>query len=117
VVGGSLQELDALLDRLTAEAEADLPFTVALARGDGSTLSIGLGRPYSVLDYVHGSHDPPYFISRGDGEGRDPIAFVFGGEMTEFPPWSAIPVDDARKALRVFFETGELSPEIDWVEN
>jgi hypothetical protein len=37
--------------------------------------------------------------------------------MTEFPPWSAIPVDDARKALRVFFETGELSPDIDWVEN
>jgi Immunity protein Imm1 len=37
--------------------------------------------------------------------------------MTEFPPWSAIPVDGARKTLRVFFGTGELSPDIDWVEN
>jgi hypothetical protein len=113
----SVNELDALLDRLMGEAERDTPFMVTLAREDGSTLSIGLGRPESTASYVSGSLDPPYFASRGDGEreGR-PIEFAFSGEITEFPPWSAVPTEAAREALRVFFETGELSPKIDWEE-
>jgi hypothetical protein len=118
IVVGSVQELDALLDRLTEEAEAaDQPLIVVLGLEDGSTLSIGVGRPYSVLDYVDGSHDPPYFVSRGDTERREPVRFLFSGEMSEFPPWSAIPIDAAREAMRYFFETGQLSPEIDWAEN
>lgn len=118
VVVGSVQELDALLDRITAEAEAaDRPMIAVLGREDGSTLSIGLGRPYSVVGFVDGSYDPPYFISRGEEERSDPLAFVFSGEMTEFPPWSAIATEQAREAMRHFFGTGELSPEVDWVEN
>ena len=118
VVVGSVQELDALLDRITAEAEAaDLPMIAVLGREDGSTLSIGLGRPYSMVNFVDGSHDPPYFISRGEEERSERVAFVFSGEMSEFPPWSAIAVEDAREAMRHFFTTGELSPKVDWVEN
>jgi hypothetical protein len=117
VVVGSMQELDALLDRITGEAEAtELPMIAVLGREDGSTLSIGLGRPYSVLSFIDASHDPPYFMSRGE-ERSDPVAFVFSGEMTEFPPWSAIPTEQAREGIRHFFETGELSPKVDWVEN
>jgi hypothetical protein len=113
----SVRELDALLDRLSAEAERDTPFMVTLAREDGSTLSIGLGRPESTASYVSGTFDPPYFASRGDGAGEGaPVEFVFSGEITEFPPWSVVPTEAARQALRVFFETGELSPEIDWEE-
>ena len=112
----SVQELDAHLDRLTLEAESELPFMVALAREDGSTLSIGLGRTESVLSYVSASLDPPYFMSRGDVDQNGPARFVYSGEMTEFPPWSGVPAESAREALRVFFETGELSPEISWEE-
>jgi Immunity protein Imm1 len=113
----SLQELDALVDRLTEEAERDTPFMVTLAREDGATLSIGLGRRESTASYVSGSLDPPYYASRGgsDDEG-EPIEFAFSGEITEFPPWSGVPAEAARKALRHFYETGELSPEIDWEE-
>jgi Immunity protein Imm1 len=117
VAVGSVQELDALLDRLTVEAQNDRPFMVALAREDGSTLSIGLGSDESVASSVSGSWDPPYYISRGDPGRAEPIAFHYSGEMTEFPPWSAIPVEDAREAMRHFFTTGELSPKVDWVEN
>ena len=117
VAVGSVQELDALLDRLTVEAEADLPFVVALAREDGSTLSIGLGSEESVANYVSGSFDPPYYVSRGDPDRAEPVKFVFSGEMTEYPPWSAIPVEDAREAMRHFFTTGELLPRLDWAEN
>jgi hypothetical protein len=112
----SVSELDALLDRLTAEAESGVPFMVTVARPDGATLSIGLGRAESVASYVSGSLDPPYFGSRGDGEREEHIEFVFGGELTEFPPGSAVPTEAAREALRVFFETGELSPKIGWEE-
>jgi Immunity protein Imm1 len=117
VVVHSVDELDEILDRLTAEANAALPLVAVLGREDGSTLSIGLGCPYSVLDFVDGSLDPPYIISRGDSERQEPVKFLYSGEMTEFPPWSAIPVEAAREAMRYFFEKGELSPNIDWSEN
>jgi hypothetical protein len=42
VAVGSVQELDALLDRLTVDAQNGRPFMVALAHEDGSTLSIGI---------------------------------------------------------------------------
>ena len=113
---GSAAELDALLDRLTAEAESTTPFMVTVARPDGATLSIGLGRADSVASYVSGSLDPPYFTSRGDGERSDPVEFLSGGEMTEFPPASAVPTAAAREALRVFLRTGELWPAVDWDE-
>ena len=117
VVVHSVEELDERLDELAAEAASRLPFMVSVVREDGSSLSIGVGRPESVASYMPGSYDPPYYLSRGDG-GRDtPVEFVFGGEMSEFPPWSAIPADAARDAARVFFETGELSPKISWEES
>lgn len=112
----SLQELDALVDRLDAEAGRDTPLMVTLAREDGSTLSIGLGRPESTASYVSADGDPPYYMSRGDLGRDDPIEFFSGGEMTEFAPESAIPAEAAREALRVFYETGELSPNLDWEE-
>jgi hypothetical protein len=114
---GSVQELDDLLDRLTVEAEHDRPFMVTLAREDGSTLSIGLGSDESVASYVAGSWDPPYYISRGDPGRAEPIAFHYSGEVTEFAPWSAIPVAKAREAMRHFFTTGELSAALEWAEN
>jgi immunity protein Imm1 of predicted polymorphic toxin system len=117
VAVGSVQELDALLDRLTREAQAELPFVVSLAREDGSTLSIGLGREESVANYVSGSWDPPYYVSRGDPDRTGAVEFVYSGEMTEYPPWSAIPAEDAREAMRHFFTTGELSPKLEWAES
>jgi hypothetical protein len=116
VVVSSVQELDAMLERLTDEAERDMPFMVALAREDGSGLSIGVGRPVSVLSYISASLDPPYFNSRGDDTREEPVEFLSGGEMTEFPPSSAIPTEAAREAMRYFFETGELSPHVAWEE-
>jgi hypothetical protein len=113
---GSVDELDRLLDRLTEEARAGEPFIVTLGRDDDSSLSIGLGRPLSVASYISPGLGPPHFLSRGNGTHDGPIEFVFSGEITEYPPESAVPADTARRALRVFFETGELSPELDWEE-
>jgi Immunity protein Imm1 len=113
---GSVAELDRLLERLTAEADAEQPFIVTLGRDDDSSLSIGLGRPESVASYISPGLGPPHFLSRGGGGHDGPVEFVFSGEVTEYPPESAIPAEAAREALRVYFETGELTSELDWEE-
>ena len=112
----SVEELDRILDELTAEAESGQPFIVTLGRDDDSSLSIGVGRPESVASYISPGLSPPHFISRGEVEHDGPVEFVFSGEITEYPPWSAVPAETARAALRLFYETGELSPQVDWEE-
>jgi hypothetical protein len=112
----SVEELDELVDRLTAEAESGQPFIVTLGRDDDSSLSIGVGRAESVASYISPGLGPPHLISRGETEHDGPVEFVFSGEITEYPPWSAVPAEAAREALRVFYRSGELSPVIDWEE-
>lgn len=46
-----MPELDPALDELEATASDD-PFVVELFRDDGASLSLGLGRSLTVLDYV-----------------------------------------------------------------
>lgn len=117
VTVNSVKELDEFLDKLTQETKDDLPFTATLTYKDGSSLSIGLGRDGSALSYISSSLDPPYYMSLGDSRRKEPIEFVFGNEMTELPPWSTIPTENAREALRYFFKTGKLWSQIKWKEN
>src|SRR4051812_17121743 len=113
---GGAGELTALPPHLTPRAEAHLPSMAAAPGPDESPLSIGLGRDESVAPHVPGSLDPPYLSMRGDPDRTEPIEFVSGGEMTEFAPPSAVPLEAARRALIAFFRTGELSPEFEWEE-
>jgi len=112
----SVEELDALVDQLTAQAEATRPFIVTLGQEDDSSLSIGLGRPLSVASSISAGLGPPHYLSRGDEANDEPIEFVFSGEASEYPPESVISVEAARRALRTFFETGDLTGEIAWEE-
>jgi hypothetical protein len=62
---GDSDELERLLDRLSAEAEATYPFIVELTTSGGARLGVGLGaRAGSVLSFKQ-SDDPPYYISAG----------------------------------------------------
>ena len=114
----SERELDDIVDRLTQQAVSTQPFVVELFHGSGASLSLGVGRPECVLDYVPASLDPPYYQSRGDYQRakKSPLAFQVHGEWSEFPWESAVPQSDARKALRYFFSTGQLFNSIWWEE-
>lgn len=83
--------------------------------GSGQVLSIGAGRPQSVLAF-QASLDPPYYASRGDQAHEGDIWFIVGGENTQFPARSAIPVDKARRALADYLRDGERPEAIDWDE-
>jgi hypothetical protein len=111
----SLEELERLVDELAETAESE-PFMVTVARDDGAMLSIGIGLDESTASYVPGSLDPPYLASRGNGEHAESVFFLVGGEVTEFGPEHVIPADAARQALRLFFASGELTPDVAWEE-
>jgi len=113
----SPDEIDRLLDNLHKCFSSGDPTLVTVEREDtGDSLSIGLGRDMSVLNYVRGDKDPPYYTSTGGSDGDEAISFRFGGEWSEYSLRNAIPLSIARSAMRQFCETGELTKNIEWEE-
>ncbi len=109
--------LDALLDEVHARATQDEP-VLALVELQPSTdtLSIGLGRDVSVLNYVAGSGDPPYFTSSGGPDSEETVHYRYMGDWSEYPTKNTIPMAAARRAMRHFWLTGELDPSVAWEE-
>ena len=110
----TLDELDRILDEL--EGQAEEPFMVELFRDDGASLSLGLGRGVTVLDYVRADFNPPYRQTYAPGTTQQSIWFRFRGDASEFPPEATVPYPKGRAALRHFFVTGELTPDLSWRE-
>jgi hypothetical protein len=108
------EELDQRLDALDEQARDSQPFVAELVRPDGAVLSIGLGRDASVLNYS-ASADPPSFTSCDpDGGQNGTIVFHYYGHWSEFPADAAVPMDDAREAVRSFFADGQRPSNIAW---
>lgn len=113
----SIGDLDALLDELHAEAVRGQPILVSVERSDNAdSLSIGLGRDVSVLNYVSATGDPPYFSTCGGPLEDRTVHFMFMGDWSEFPLKNTIPLEAARRAMRHFWQTGALSPDVEWEE-
>jgi Immunity protein Imm1 len=110
----TVEALDALLDRLSAEAARGRPLMVELTASNGDLLSMGLGRPKSVLSYTPASLDPPYFASHGHQASDQLLVYDYAGEPTEFPVRQAVPISAAREGFRRFFVTGTLPDTIEW---
>jgi len=114
----SIQEVDRVLDELHANFACEDPQLVTVELNEtGDSLAIGLGRDRSVLNYVPGSKNPPYFTSTGEFEMDEPISFRFGGEWSEFPLRNSIPTPIARQAMRHFCSTGKLSSTVQWEQD
>ena len=113
----SLEDLDRLLDVL-ADRFRGTPTVASVERvADGDSLAICLGEDSSLLNFVAGSGDPPYYSSMGDRPGEELFAFRFGGQYSELPERYLIPIEAARAAMRHFCLTGELSPEVMWEQD
>lgn len=114
----SALDVERILDELHEKFADDDPQLVTVQSEEtGASLAIGLGRERSVLNYVSGSKDPPYFTSTGELDVDEPIAFRFGGEWSEFPMRSSVPSGVARQAMKHFCMTGKLSPDIQWEQD
>jgi hypothetical protein len=110
----TVDELGALVTK--AQAEGREPSILELVIDSGAAMSIGLGREMTVLGFVPGSLDPPYYASLGDLAADGFIEFAYGGQFTEFPLSQAIPLEVGIDALLDFFVTGTLSQAVTWQE-
>lgn len=115
----STDELDALLDRIDAEARGlGRPQDVQLTGPeDAGTLGIVVGHDRSVLNHIPEHLDPPYLASRGEEDDDRPFTFYVAGDHHSEAAWSqTIPADVAREAARVFLLTGRRHDRIRWEE-
>lgn len=113
----SVDAVERLLDHLHELFRNGSPtlVTVELA-GNGDSLSIGLGAELSVLNYVRGDRNPPYYTSAGGSDEDALISFKFGGEWSEYPFRNAVPILTARGAMKRFCELRELPRDVVWEE-
>ena len=109
------EQVEQLLDRLEEGLAGEIAILVLIENeSTHDTLKVGVGGSQSVLDYVPGSLEPPYYASLGDSEARGSLIFRFEGEATEIPAKNAVPRDLAREAVRFFCATGQRSPALQW---
>lgn len=113
----TLEQVDRLLDELDIRWKRDPQLVTVEVDGSRASLAIGVGRERSVLNFVAGTKDPPYFTSIGDVDIDEPITFRFNGSPSEFPMRNSVPYEVAREAMRYFCATGELSSAITWEED
>lgn len=111
-------DLDALLDRVEAEArEVGKPQDVQVTVEGAGTLGIVVGADRSFLNHIPTDLNPPYMVSVGGEGGAEPFVFyVAGGHYSETLRRNTITPDAARAAVRHFLATGDLSPAVEWEE-
>lgn len=116
----TVDQLDTLLDDIHRDHQEDKAVLASIELDStGDSLAIGLGKDRSVLNFVSGSKDPPYFTSVGhEGEDNDePIVFRYMGQWSEFLLRNTVPIDTAREAVRTFCRTGEIPNDVRWEQD
>jgi hypothetical protein len=91
---------------------------IDLEASGGNTLSIVIGSDETVLSFVHGHGNPPYYASRGATDAIDPVltCFLHFGHHTEFPRRHVISMAQGINAAREFLGVNELPKAIAWDE-
>jgi hypothetical protein len=111
----TVEQLDALLDRLHSQALGELPMLVAI-NGPKGSLMIGLGHSESVLTFTLPDSDPPYLVSTNKSKDQTQIDFFMQGHHSRVMAKHLVSMDVARSAVRVFVEQGALSCDVRWSE-
>lgn len=123
---GKLEDIVGLLDKLEARAD-DRGGFVVIEHTNGRRLSIGVGGGYSTVVWADESAASPYLISRGDESGHavaaaravaapdpDAVYIVPGGRLVFVPTSSAVPAEEARRAVVEFVQSGRRPTSVRW---
>ncbi|XXY53589.1 Imm1 family immunity protein [Sorangium sp. So ce269] len=114
----SALDVERLLDELHAVFLQTDPTLVTVELSEsGDSLAIGLGRERSVLNFVSGNKNPPYFTSKGEIDIDEGVAFRFAEDWSEFPMRNSVPTPVAREAIRHFCDRGGLAESIEWEQD
>lgn len=110
----TVAELDAVLDRVAAEADLDAPRLVALDMPERQrSLMVGLRGDVGVLNFVD-FNGGGASASKGDTNGMATPAYFYCEEWTGIPDDAEIPVELVRQAAREFLATGERPGCVGW---
>jgi hypothetical protein len=109
------EQLDQLLDRLTATARPEFPISVRLQAHDcEADILLGLAESFVYLNEVSPTR---YYITVGDSYVDGIVSFhLLGQHHTEFERRHLIPTATARRVLREFFDTGRRPMSVEWEE-
>jgi hypothetical protein len=109
------EQLDQLLERLTATARPEFPISVRLQAHDCEA-DILLGLPESFV-YLNEVSPTRYYITVGASYVDGVVSFhLLGQHYTEFERRHLIPTATARRVLREFLDTGRRPTSVEWEE-
>lgn len=111
-------ELERLLDHLSAQAAAAQPFIAEFVTSNGARLGVGLGASAGTVLSFKESDDPPYYVSAGRPEwaGEEDVGFYYQGRWSEFSEEALVPTGLGRLATEQFLATGERPEAVEWEE-
>jgi Immunity protein Imm1 len=111
-------ELDRMIAMAAEEAQARGKLNIIfLDAPDGNELSLVVGGDETVLGFVHGHRDPPYYATRGATADLHPVMTCYVGlaHHTEFPRRHVISYAEGLAAAREFAVTGSLPRSVEWI--
>jgi hypothetical protein len=111
----SVDELNRLLEKLTVQAEHDMPLSVELYSGNKTSMYIVVGSDISPVAHFLASGHPPVSSSCGQYSGHDGFfEYNHRGHHTVIHKKFTVPIGEAIKALIYFFQTGRRPENIVW---
>ncbi len=112
-------ELDRVIHMACQEARAlKILNIISLQAANGNDLSLVVGGDDTVLSFVYGHHNPPYYASRGTQTCTHPVMTCYVGLVhhTEFARKYIIAFEKGAIAAHEFAESGTLPQSIEWIE-
>ncbi|MEV0730609.1 Imm1 family immunity protein [Polymorphospora sp. NPDC050346] len=114
VVVSTIAELDAVLDRVTAETSPHTPPLIALDMpAQERSLMVGVRGAVGVLNYVDLTTGDGY-ASKGTATDAPTPPYFYCGTWTGITAGAEIPIEQVRAAAREFLTTGDRPTCITW---
>jgi hypothetical protein len=112
-------ELDRVIHMAREEARArGMLNIIFLEAANGNVLSLVVGGDDTVLSFIHGHRNPPYYASSGAQVSVHPVMTCYVGLVhhTEFPQKHIIPFEKGLIAAHEFAASEVLPQSIEWIE-
>jgi hypothetical protein len=115
----TIEELDAVLDRVAAEAAASPQLLDIYPAGWSGLvppgLQLGIGHPDRATVVYADADGSAYGFDPALPEWPEPISFDYGGQWTELDPKrTRVTPEAARQAAREYVEVGERPTSVEW---
>jgi hypothetical protein len=112
-------ELERMIHFAAEEARARKMLNIiSVEAANGNNLAFVVGGDDTVLSFIYGHRNPPYYASRGTLASTHPIMTCYVGldHHTEFPRKYVIPFDAGLSAVKEFAGSGMLPQSIEWMD-